>query len=218
MNTDRAVAYALALTPLLTLNFSYALAVMAEYVPACVPYLTGCTSSSSTGRPMLPKGVVFLPGMLTTALLTVLFWRRCAARLESVPPAAVARWLGLAAGLSLAAYAVSVGQQHDAFRATRSWGIAVYMHTHYAAQILFLLAWWRSALPKRGLVTLLVICILFPVLGVGAEIVKHFGLERHTVNNVVEWNAIALASLYFALTGYFFFASRPGGRAASPRE
>ena len=33
-----------------------------------------------------------------------------------------------------------------------------------------------------------------------------------------EWNAIVLVCLYYALVGYYFFASNPGGRPASPRE
>lgn len=206
MLSDRMVAYALALTPLVTLNLGYALAIGAEHLPACIPYLSGCTSTSSTGR-SYPERLVFLPGMLLSALLTVLFWRRCAARLGPVRPARVARWLGLLAGLALAAYTISVGYQHDTFRTVRRLGIVGYMLTHYSAQVLFVFAWWRSPLPARGLAWLTAICLVFPLASAGGEIAKALGLGRHAVNNAIEWNAIALISVYFALTGYYFLAS-----------
>ena len=217
MKSDRVLAMALALAPLLTLNFSYALSASLEHVPACIPYLSGCTSTSSTGR-VYPERFVFLPGMLTSALLIVLFWRRCAARLGPARPAAVLRWLGLLAGLSLAAYTISVGQQDPAFKTMRRLGISSYMLTHYGAQLLLLFAWWRSGLDRKGLAWLAAICLVFPLAGAGGEIAKAVGLTRHAVNNVIEWNAIALVCIYYALTGYYFFSIRPAGRAASPRE
>ena len=218
MRSDRVLAYALALAPLLTLNFSYVLASGLEHVPACIPYLSGCTSTSSTGR-VYPERLVFLPGMLTSALLIVLLWRRCAARLGPARPAAVVRWLGLLAGLSLAAYTVSVGQHHELLKTMRGLGITGYMLTHYSAQILFLLAWWRGPLAsKKGIMLLAAICLVFPLAGAGGEIAKASGLDRNAVNNVIEWNAIALVCIFYALVGYFFFAGRPEGRPASSRE
>ena len=218
MRSDRVVAFALALAPLLTLNLSYALAIAFEHVPACIPYLSGCTSTSSTGR-VLPERLVFLPGMLTSALLIVLFWRRCAARLGPARTATTIRWLGLLAGLSLAAYTVSVGQHAEWFRSMRRFGIIAYMLSHYSAQVLFVFAWARSSLPaKNGLPWLIAICAAFPLAGIGAEFAKSYGLDRHAVNNIIEWNVIALVCVYYALTGYYFFGSRTAVRPAPGHE
>ena len=39
-----------AVVPLVTINVCYVLGVSLDHLPACIPYLSGCTSVSSTGR------------------------------------------------------------------------------------------------------------------------------------------------------------------------
>ena len=59
----RALPLWAAVVPLVTVNVCYLIAVGMEHVPACIPYLSGCTSVSSTGR-IAPESLIFRAGML----------------------------------------------------------------------------------------------------------------------------------------------------------
>ena len=73
----RALPYWAAIVPLVTVNVCYVVAIGLDHLPACIPYLTGCTSVSSTGR-IAPESLIFRAGMLPSALIVALFWQRCA--------------------------------------------------------------------------------------------------------------------------------------------
>ena len=64
-----------AVVPLVTINVSYLTGVSFEHLPACIPYLSGCTSVSATGR-VAPESLIFKAGMLSSAVVLALLWRR----------------------------------------------------------------------------------------------------------------------------------------------
>ncbi|HET9664237.1 MAG TPA: hypothetical protein VFP00_08410, partial [Burkholderiales bacterium] len=58
----------IAVLPLAAIAASYAVAVRAGAVPACNPFLDGCTSISATGR-YAPASYIFKPAHLLVAVL-----------------------------------------------------------------------------------------------------------------------------------------------------
>ncbi len=73
----RALPLWAAVIPLATVNVCYLVAVGLEHVPACIPYFSGCTSVSSTGR-IAPERFIFLAGMLPSVVILMFFWQRFA--------------------------------------------------------------------------------------------------------------------------------------------
>ena len=130
-----------AVVPLATVNICYLIAAGLEHVPTCIPYLSGCTSVSSTGR-MAPERMVFLAGMLPSALILACFWRGTAAflkhsgsrqqRLKLVP------LLGVIAALSLSVYAITLGSEDMLQRQLRRAGINGFAVSTFVAQLLFI--------------------------------------------------------------------------------
>lgn len=213
---DRARVLALTLAAPLALNLAYVLGVSLEHLPACVPYLSGCTTTSSTGHAW-PERALFLPGMLFTAVLSIWFWRRCARVLGVAAPrlSSALPWLGLLAGVSLAGYALCIGQPGDTMRLVRRIGIDGFFLANYAAQVTLLLAAARGGLRGAGRRWLLGLCLALPAVALLGEVAQSLGAPRRAASNVVEWHAILLVCGYYAAAGHYLL-SKSAGRAASP--
>ncbi len=230
-NNIRALPLWAAVIPLVTVNVCYLIAVGLEHVPACLPYLQGCTSVSSTGR-MAPESLIFRAGMLPSALILALFWHRCATFLELGGQSGLRlitlRVLGVIAALSLIIYAVTLGFEGDVYRQLRRSGINGFALSTFLAQLLLVFSYrpMRIAATERLSRALIALCVALPLLGIAAEVAKWAGIPRHAANNTVAWNAFVTASAYYAVVARIWwhhgfvsrFEIRSSGRPTSPRE
>ena len=164
-----------AVVPLVTVNVCYLVAISLEHLPACIPYLSGCTSVSSTGR-MAPESLIFRAGMLPTALILTLFWQRCSTFLElggqSGARLVALRMLGIIAGLSLIIYALTLGFEENAYRQLRRAGIIGFALCTFAAEMLLIVSYRAMGIAEteklwRWLVAL---CVALPLLSIAAEL------------------------------------------------
>ena len=230
-NNLRALPLWTALLPLVTFNACYLVAVSLEHLPACIPYLTGCTSVSSTGR-IAPESLIFRAGMLPSAAILVLFWHRCATFLrlggQSTSRLVALRVAGVIAALFLILYAVTLGLREDEYRFLRRIGINGFALSILLTQIIFIVLYrpMRSDSTQAIYRCLIFLCIGLPLLGITAEVAKWAGAPSREVNNVVAWNAFVVLCAYFVVVGRLWeahgfssqFEIRSAGRAASPRE
>jgi len=215
-----------ALLPLVTFNLCYVVAIALDHLPVCVPYLSGCTSASSTGR-LPPESWLFKAGMLPLVVVVPLVWWRCAAVLERAGQSrwrmSVLRSLGVATALSLLLYILTLGVAGSEFRGIRRLGIDGFALSNFIAQLIFVWSFRRLRTDRNRALWqwLAAICILLPALAIAAELAKWLGAPRHPVNNVVAWNALLVQSLWFAVLARLLpdqSDSRSSGRAASPRR
>ena len=200
----RALPIWAAVVPLVTINVCYLIAVGMEHVPACIPYLSGCTSVSSTGR-IAPESLFFRAGMLPTALILAVFWQRCATFLElggqSGTRLITLRALGVIAALSLTIYALTLGFEDNAYRQMRRIGIIGFALGTFFAEVSFIFLYrpMRTAETERPWRWLIVLCVALPLLSITAEAAKWAGAPKHGADNTVTWNAFVAASAYYAV-------------------
>jgi len=220
-----------AVVPLVTVNVCYVVAIGLDHLPACIPYLTGCTSVSSTGR-IAPESLIFRAGMLPSALIVVLFWHRCSTFLriggQSGSRQVTLQVLGVIAALSLVIYAVTLGFEDNAYRQWRRAGIIGFALSTFSAEVSLIIFYrpMRIATTEKLWRWLIVLCVALPLLSVASEIAKWAGAPRHGANNTVAWNAFVVASAYYAVVARIWwqhgfssqFSITSVGRAASPRE
>ena len=230
-NKLQALPLWVALVPLVTVNVCYLVAVGLDHLPACIPYLTGCTSVSSTGR-AAPESLIFRAGMLPSALILTFFWHRCATFLQlggqSGARLVTLRALGVIAALSLVVYAVTLGFEDNVYRQFRRAGIIGFALSTFAAELSFIFFYrpMRVAATKNLWRWLIVLCVALPLLDIASEIAKWAGAPRKPANNTVAWNAFVVASAYYAVVARIWwqhgFSSQfditSAGRAASPSE
>jgi len=230
-NNIRAMPLWAAVIPLVTVNVCYLVAVGLEHVPACIPYLQGCTSVSSTGR-MAPESLIFRAGMLPTALVLALFWHSCATFLEfggqSGSRLVALRVFGIIAALSLMIYALTLGFEENAYRQLRRAGIIGFALSTFAAELLLIVLYrpMRIAGTEKLWRWLIALCVALPLLSISAEVAKWAGVPRRAANNTVAWNAFVVASTYYAVVARVWwhhgfssrFDIRSSGRPTSPRE
>ena len=227
----RALPLWAAVVPLVTINVCYLVGVALEHLPACIPYFSGCTSVSSTGR-IAPEALIFKAGMLSSAVVLALLWHRCATFLQlggqtsrRIIPLRV---FGLLAVLFLVLYAVTLGLREDEYRFLRRIGIDGFALSSLLAQVLFIGLYRPMRIDATQKLTrwLVVLCVALPLLGIAAEVAKWAGVPRHAANNTVAWNAFVAASAFYAVLGRIWwhhgFASEfritSSGRDTSPRE
>ena len=227
----RALPLWAALLPFVTFNVCYLIAISLDHLPACIPYLSGCTSVSSTGR-VAPESLIFRAGMLPSAAILVLFWHRCGTFLQlggQSPSRLVAlRVVGVIAALSLVLYAVTLGLREDEYRFLRRVGIDGFALSNLVAQVLFISLYrpMRIDATRKLFRGLVIFCVALPLFGIAAEVAKWAGAPRHAANNIVAWNAFVFLCAYFIVVGRVWrqhgFSSQfditSSGRAASPRE
>ena len=227
----RALPYWAAIVPLVTVNVCYVVAIGLDHLPACIPYLTGCTSVSSTGR-IAPESLIFRAGMLPSALIVALFWQRCVTFLrlggQSGSRLVTLQVLGFIAALSLVVYAVTLGFEDNAYRQLRRVGIIGFALGTFTAEVSLIIFYrpMRIATTEKLWRWLIILCVALPLLSVGSEIAKWAGAPRHGANNTVAWNAFLVASAYYSVVARIWwqhgfssqFTITSVGRAASPRE
>jgi hypothetical protein len=220
------LAFACFLLPVTVVHACYALATAAGYLPACVPYLDGCTSISATGRHGLAY-LVFKAGILPTAALLALFWRAAGDWLGELGDGSErarrwVRWLGFTGAAFLVLYTVFLGHKGDFYNLMRRFGVTLYFGASYLAVIVLVSRLERlaragsTAVPRRlrrGLVALVTVLL---ALGLGSIPVSNFVADKDPIENAIEWVFTLLLFACYGLVGLAFRAT--GFRAAGRRR
>lgn len=170
-----------------------------ELVPRCIPFLSGCTSISATGR-YAPASFVFKGLLLPYCTLLAVYWWCVVAWLEALPvgrwgAANSCRWLALTSCAALAVYTVLLGSEVPAYEFMRRFGIYFFFLFTVIAQILSglrLRAWpparraarWQLALAAAMLASGFLNLILKSVLA-----------DPDNAENIIEWNFALLMFL-----------------------
>ena len=223
-NELRRLSLWVAIVPLAAINASYLIAAGLDHVRTCIPYLSGCTSVSSTGR-AIPEAIVFKAGMLSAAVVIAILWHRSAAFLQTTGRAGsqvvLLRVFGLIAAFSLTLYAATLGLTGDYFATLRRTGIVGFAYGNWFVQITFIILFWpqRAATTRPLLRWLILLSIALLAVGATSELAKSMGAPRKLINSVAAWNAFVLLSAYYAvLARIWWHQGRSAGRAASPSE
>lgn len=220
----RNLSLSVAILPLLTFNVCYLIAATLQHVPACIPYLEGCTSVSSTGR-VAPEGLLFRIGMFASAIVYLLLWQGVtqSLRANGVKSLAIGmlRVCSAVAVLSLLVYALTIGLQEPAYRVLRRFGINGFALGNFLAQLAFVLLYrpLRTAAGNGCFTWLVGLCIALPLIGIAAALLKLLGLPGRAVDNIAAWNgSLLVAAYYVALASLLWNHKIPAGRATSPSE
>ena len=83
MTLPQRTALVACLLPIITIALSYFLTVQGGHKPWCIPYFEGCTTITATGI-YYPAAYVFRAGLISAAVVFILWWYCVRAWLESV--------------------------------------------------------------------------------------------------------------------------------------
>lgn len=192
--------------PVLAAHLAYALSIDAGHVPACVPYVEGCTSISRAARHGLGNHLFRLL-MLPSALLLTLHWLATVVWLRqrtADPRAGRSLWL-LApfAGAALAVYVTFLGTDGEAYRFLRRYGAQLFFASVYLAQLVVVRHWHRRQGRWDGIgAAWLAISLLMLALGLGYTAVAN-GFDdaalKDRMENLLEWHIGALMTAWYLL-------------------
>ena len=199
------------LGPVVTVHVSYAVSIAAGIVPACIPYLEGCTSISATGRHGAGYAL-FKAGMLPSALLLVAYWRLCRDWLLDAgdvdgPGVRSLLWLGVAGALFLMLYTTFLGHKGEVYNVLRRFGVSLNLGFTLLAQLVLV---WRlgrlrattseGACPPAILRAKTWLLATIVLLGIGSIPVSNFIANHDQLENAIEWTFCLLISGFYLLT------------------
>lgn len=188
--------------PLLAAHLAWWLSVQDGHIPACNPYLEGCTSISRAARHGLGNHL-FRLAMLPCATLQALFWlaARHWLRREGADPGARLAWLGAVAAAFLAVYATFLGTEGEVYQVLRRYGVQMYFAGTFLALMLALRAMaHRHREPlRRWLVGVALAMLLLGLANVivGATVADP-GLKDR-LENILEWHLGLWLTAMFAV-------------------
>lgn len=201
------------LVPIVAIHVSLLIAINAASIPACVPYIEGCTSISAAGR-YEPASFVFKPAMLSQSVIMVLYWLFNTAWLralsrETGSDRAVGRWMavcGVTGAIALILYVTFLGTQAPFYEFMRRFGVYLYFALSVFAQIMLA----RHTIALAGALSLAAVVrigrwqlwlALVPfVLGALNLILKATLADPDPPENMIEWVFALLMHVYFLLT------------------
>jgi hypothetical protein len=204
-----------ALIPFVAAHLAYAISIDAGHVPACIPYLEGCTSISRAARHDLGNHVFRLL-MLPSALLLTLHWlcvRVWLGRALDDPRAGRSLWL-LApfAGIALATYVAFLGTDGETYRWLRRYGAQLYFASVYLSQLVFLHRYRQTAGCRREIVNgMLTIALAMLALGVSYTAVANAfddAALKDRMENLLEWHIGLLMTGWYLLQTAVWWQSR----------
>ncbi len=195
-----------AVVPLVAAHLAWAISMHAGHIPACLPYLEGCTSISRAARHGLGNHLfrlLMLPGalLLTLHWLSVRRWLRI-----SHPHPGAGRSLFLLApmaGLALAAYVTFLGTDGDIYRWLRQYGAQLYFASVFLAQAVFLKRYREIDGHNHGVARgMLAINLLMLALGVAYTIAANAMADpqaKDAWENRLEWHIGLLMTAWYLL-------------------
>ena len=218
--STRGTALVICFLPIIGINLSYIIAASTGTVPACFPYLDGCTSISSTGRNP-PSSLVFKPALFISAVLMIRFWFMTNPWLDQLGEQS-SRFrqsliaVGAIGGIALMIYVYNLGTDGAIYRLMRRYGVTVYFGFTYLAQLLLASRLHKLALQgnNHNLLKItrimLTLCLALLVIGLISIPVSHFMIDKRITETVIEWNFALL------MHGWFFLAYKAYRCAPGP--
>jgi hypothetical protein len=211
------IALAAGIVPFTIVHLCYAISVAEGRLPGCVPYFSGCTSISATGRHGWSY-FLFKAGMIPAAVIAAFYWALCREWLVAAgrPEGPVLRalvWLGVTSAAFLVLYTVFLGSKGDFYDLMRRFGVTIYFAFSALAQMLLL----REVLEMRrqdGLAIpawitrgKLLIAAALLTAGLVSVPVGNFAPDKDRVMNAIEWIFAAMSSSYYVLTWFAWKAT-----------
>lgn len=204
---------AIALLLVVAAHLAWWLSLRAGHVPACMPYLEGCTSISRAARHG-PGNHVFRLLVLPCAALLALHWWSTVRWLALRGASRGGGWLlvlGIAAAVALAVYAAFLGTDGAAYRFMRRYGVVVYFGASYLAQLLFLRMGRGAGVPApRMRAAMLATCALMLALGlgnVGTSALVAAPALKDRIENALEWQMGVLLVAWYLLQARLWWRS-----------
>ncbi len=194
------VALLTALVPTFTVNLCYAISSAQGLVPACVPYFEGCTSISSAGRYGISY-YLFKVGMVCSAVLLVMYWRRMSALIMdgSGRAAPMVTAVGTGGAVFLVLYTAFLGSEGDIYFLLRRFGTILYFGLTLVAQLMALRR--LEGFASRWLTRTKKACCLGMLFFGGASIpVMNYMDNKDAFQDIIEWDLSLLMQMYFLLT------------------
>lgn len=201
------------LLPLIAVFTSYGVAVHTVGLPACNPFLDGCTSVSATGRHP-PASFLFRAAMLPQSILLAAYWlaslawyRALRQHLGRDPQAGAAiGWFGVTGALFLVPYVTFLGTEEPFYEFMRRYGIYLYFLLNVIAQIILasrtLPLVRELGLPRVLIVTRIQLALAWIPFALGAlNLILKAALEdADAAENRIEWIFAFLMQAYFLLS------------------
>jgi len=205
--------------PLIAMFGAFWLGVHNDVVPACIPFIDGCTSISGTGR-RPPGSFLFRAIMLPQAPLLLAVWYVTVLWLRSLHPnlrqstATAILVSGIVGALALIVYVTFLGTKEPIYEFMRRTGIYFGFLGIALAQLFTAIAVTRVSklVGRDGLLklarTMLGICLATFGLGVINVVFKMILADADALENRIEWGASILMQCYFFV---MYFAWRETG-------
>lgn len=217
----RIVPLATGLLPIIGIHFCYLIGIEYANLPACIPYLDGCTSISATGR-YPPASYLFKAVMMPCSVLLCVYWILNTAWLRAMDagnePSATRHntisVFGIAGAISLVVYVSFLGTSEPFYEFMRRFGVYLYFLFSVIAQLLLAFATLRlSRRPenvslRRVAVAQLLLSVSPFAIGVLDLVLKATLEDSDQAENVIEWIFALMMQLYFLLS---FVAWRRSG-------
>lgn len=184
------------LLPVAGVIVAYKLGVDAGVLPACVPFVDGCTSISATGRYM-PGSMVFRAAMLPQAAFLIVTWWVAAEWLKNAVPSArrhrVILISGIVGAIALVVYVTFLGTKTPLYEFMRRFGIYFYFLGTALSQLLFTLELPTSRIRRLMFWTIATPFVL-GLLNIGLKAVLE---DSDNIENGIEWVSALLMQLWF---------------------
>lgn len=201
------LALAAGILPLVAVHLCWWLSTQAGHVPACNPYLDGCTSISATGRHGLPY-YLFKALIIPTALVYLAVWAVAAGWLRQLGRRRAAVLLcGVVGAVFLIVYATFLGSDGALYTWLRRFGARMFFAFTALAQLLLTWQLWRSGLRSAWVRAMLALCAAQLTIGVASLPVPLLVEDPTAIQNIVEWTyALAMNAVFLALAGAWWQA------------
>ncbi len=209
------------LLPAVATITAFLISVRLGLIPSCNPFLEGCVSISRAARHDLPNHI-FRALVLPGATLQALTWLLCAQWLRSIDPVGADAPRGLAvigvlAGMFFVLYGAFLGSEGDVYQWLRRYGINFYFGFTYLCMLLTSARVFR--LSQGGWVrvpwhidrALGVLCLLVLAFGL-INLIAKYSMENEQfvdyLENILEWHASAIFTLFFAVLAWLWSSTR----------
>jgi len=203
--------------PFVGIHVCYAIAVKYGYLPACIPYVDGCTSISATGR-YPPANLLFRALELPVAVLLLFTWYFTVEWLRTLRPSLgkSARFAILLSGtvgaIALIVYVTFLGTQEPFYGFMRRFGIYFYFLGTVFAQLFVALSLRNVRIESLGklpdvLLWLSVSPFALGILNLVQKTVLPYEIAD-ALENSIEWIASTMMQAYFVV---LYFAWRRTG-------
>ena len=214
-----------AIVPVVAVHLCLWLAIRAEAIPPCLPYLEGCASISATGR-QAPASFVFKPVMTTQWVLLCLYWSLNYLWLRGIVdgfagspqidrPRTDRAWLvlGCTGAFALVLYTTFLGTTEPFYEFMRRFGIYLFFAFTVIAQMMLaartieLARAMRSAELERIGRWQRAIAWVPLLLGILNAVLKSVLDDANAEENVIEWHAALFMQVFLLFSAFAWRAT-----------